>query len=342
MNTVSFPGLGIGAFHLNSDAFSIGPITVKWYAICICLGLIIAFLVCERKAKFFGIKDDDFLDLVLFAVPIGLIGARVGYILMDLKSFSSFSDMIAVWNGGLSIYGGLIAAFLALIVLCKIKKVDLFSVLDLAVIGIMIGQILGRFGNFFNIEVYGQQTNLPWRMGIGVDGISEYVHPLFLYEAIWNLIGLVLILAFLDQRKFKGEAFLWYSAWYGLGRGFMEGLRDSEFQLMLGSIRINQLIAFVALGAAVIAWVYFRFFKISVHIDIGDEEKSMTFRQLRTLHKQEKMQQERKRYSKQFSEQLSEEAGISEDEYLIGKIFDQADQKTKDSEDEVKDHGQDH
>ena len=122
MNTVSFPGLGIGEFTVNPDAFSIGSFSIKWYAICICLGLILAFFYGERKAKYFGISSDDFLDLILICVPAGLIGARVGYILMDLDSFDDFKSMISVWNGGLSIYGGLIAAFLAIIITCKFKN----------------------------------------------------------------------------------------------------------------------------------------------------------------------------------------------------------------------------
>ncbi len=322
MNSVSFPGLGIGEFAVNPDAFSIGGLTIKWYAICICIGLILAFIYGERKASYFGLKNDDFLDLVLICVPAGLLGARVGYILMDLKSFPTFKSMISVWNGGLSIYGGLIAAFIAIIVVCKFKKINVFNVLDLAGSGILIGQIVGRFGNFFNIEVYGVQTNLPWRMGIGMDGIAEFVHPLFLYEALWNLIGFVLILAFLDQRKFRGEVFLWYTGWYGLGRAWMEGLRDEQFQLMAGSIKINQMIAVCAVVLSLAAWIFFRFVKTSVHIDSDEIEKTLSLRELHRLRVEQAKKRQEEKYDSQFGEELEEEAAITEEEYVMKQVFD--------------------
>ncbi len=325
MNTVSFPGLGIGSFTVDPDAFSIGSLSVKWYAILICVGLLVAFVYCERKASYFGLKNDDFLDLVLIGVPCGLIGARVGYILMDLNSFDSFMDMISIWNGGLSIYGGVIAALLAVGIACYVKKINVLGVFDVAAIGIMIGQIIGRWGNFFNIEVYGVQTNLPWRMGIGADAIAEYVHPLFLYESLWNLIGFVLILAFLDQRKFKGEVFLWYTAWYGLGRAWMEALRDSEFQLTVLGFKINQMIAIIALVAAVGLWIYFRFFKTNVHFESGELEKNMTLKELHKLRAEKNLKKQEERYNSQFSEELEEEAAISEDEYIMKKVFDKMD-----------------
>jgi len=335
MNTVSFPGLGIGSFTVNSEAFSIGNISVKWYAILICVGLLVAFVYCERKAAYFGLNSDDFLDLVLIGVPCGLLGARVGYILMDLESFDSFMDMISIWNGGLSIYGGVISALIAVGIGCYVKKINVMGVFDVAAIGIMIGQIIGRWGNFFNVEVYGVQTNLPWRMGIGTDAVVEYVHPLFLYESLWNLIGFVLILAFLDQRKFKGEVFLWYFAWYGLGRAWMEALRNSEFQLMVFGLKINQLIAFTALVSAIGLWIYFRFFKTNVHIGADALEKNMSLKELRKLRIEKKMQRQEERYDSQFTEELEDEAGISEDEFIMKKVFDKIDetQKSEDMKD---------
>lgn len=334
MNTVSFPGLGIGEFTLNPEAFSIGSISVKWYAICICLGLVLAFLYGERKAEYFGINNNDFLDLVLIGVPSGLIGARVGYILMDLDAFPTFQSMISVWNGGLSIYGGLIAAFIAIALTCKFKKINMLGVFDLAATGILIGQILGRFGNFFNIEVYGVQTNLPWRMGIGTDGIGQYVHPLFLYEVLWNLIGFVLILAFLDQRKFKGEVFLWYTAWYGLGRAWMEGLRDTEFQLTAGDIKINQMIAITALVLSLAVWIFFRFVKTSVHFDSSEIEKNLSLKELRKLRTEKNMEKQAAKYESQFAEELENDAGISEDEYIMKQVFDKLDQMQEQQEEE--------
>ena len=324
MNTVSFPGLGIGLFTVPSG-FSIPGTGVKitFYAICICFGIVVAYLYCVRKSTYFGLKNDDFLDLVLIGVPSGMIGGRVGYILMDLGAFDSFYEMIAVWNGGMSIYGGLIAAFLALAIACKVKKISLAGVFDVAAIGIIIGQIFGRWGNFFNIEVYGVQTNLPWRMGIGA---GEFVHPLFLYESLWNLIGFVMILAFLDQRKFKGEVFLWYTAWYGAGRAWMEGLRDPEFQLTAFGFKINQVIAVTAVLVSVGLWVYFRFFKTSVHLDSSEIEKGMTLKELHKLRMEKNLEKQTARYDSQFSAELDEDAGITEDEYVMKSVFDRLDE----------------
>ena len=338
MNTVSFPGLGIGAFSVDSEAFSIGNISIKWYAILICLGLLIAFVYCERKAAYFGLNSDDFLDLVLLGVPCGLVGARLGYILMDLDNFDSFLDMISIWNGGLSIYGGVLTALIAVGIACYVKKINVCGVFDVAAIGIMIGQIIGRWGNFFNIEVYGVQTNLPWRMGIGTESISQYVHPLFLYESLWNLIGFVLILAFLDQRKFKGEVFLWYFGWYGLGRAWMETLRDSEFQLTVLGFKINQVIALLALSGAIICWVYFRFFKTSVHFESDELEKNMSLKELHQLRVEKKLQKQEDNYDSQFADELDDEAGISEDEYIMKKVFDKIDEE----QDGKKDDGSDY
>lgn len=337
MNMVSFPGLGIGSFVLNPEAFRIGSISIKWYAIFICLGLLLAFIYCERKISFFGLNSDDFLDLVLIGVPAGLIGARVGYILMDLESFDSFKDMISIWNGGLSIYGGVIAALLAVGIACKIKKINILGVFDVAAVGIMIGQIVGRWGNFFNIEVYGVQTNLPWRMGIGYESISEYVHPLFLYESLWNLIGFVLILAFLDQRKFKGEVFLWYIGWYGLGRAWMEALRNAEFQLTVFGLKINQVIAIVALLAAIALWIYFRYFRIDLHFENKEIGEKVSFKELNKLRAEINLQKQEEKYDSQFSDELEELAGMSEDEYLMKNVFDKIDDIQED-----KDNGTDH
>ena len=336
MNTVSFPGIGIGAFKVPSELFSIGNFTVRWYAICIALGLLIAFFYGERKAKYFDISNDDFLDLVLCGVPAGLIGARIGYVLMDLKSFSSFYDVISVWNGGLSIYGGLITAVIALAIACRVKKVKLSKILDLAVLGFLIGQIVGRFGNFFNIEVYGVETNLPWRMGIGTDGmISSYVHPLFLYEILWNVIGLILILAFLDRRKFHGEVFLWYTGWYGTGRAFMEGLRDSEFQLTAYGVRINQVLAAVLAVGAIALWIYFRFFKTDVHFNADETMKNMSLKELHELHQEEKFEKQSAAYEAQFEGEMQEDVSVTEDELAMKHVMDalaETDTKNKNGE----------
>ncbi len=260
-NTVSFPGLGIGEFTINPTAFKITEnISIEWYAIIICIGILAAYFVCDRLCPKFGIKSDDLLDALLIGLPLGFVGARVWYILGDLDSFDSFMDMISVWNGGLAIYGGVFGAFIAAIFVCRHKKISLFSILDLVAIGFMIGQIIGRWGNFANVEVFGVQTDLPWRMGVGVDCIAEYVHPLFLYESLWNLVGLLGIFAYLDFRKYKGELFLIYTAWYGLGRAWMETLRDAEYNLHIFGLKINFVLAItvMVLAIAALAFLYIK------------------------------------------------------------------------------------
>ncbi len=251
-NTVSFPGLGIGEFTIDPTAFRITEnITIEWYAIIICIGILAAFFTCDRLAKRFDIVSDHILDVLLVSLPAGFIGARVWYILGDLKSFDSFMEMISVWNGGLAIYGGIFGGCLAAYFVCRFKKISFLNMLDLGGIGFMIGQIIGRWGNFANVEVFGVQTELPWRMGVGVDCIAEYVHPLFLYESIWNLLGLLAIFAYMDSRKFKGELFLMYTAWYGIGRAWMEPLRDGSYNLHIFGLRINMVLAIVAAVIAI-------------------------------------------------------------------------------------------
>lgn len=259
-NTVSFPGFGIGEFTINPTAFKITEnITIEWYAIIICVGILVAYFICDRLSNRFQIKSDDLLDGMLFGLPAGFIGARVWYILGDLESFDSFLEMISVWNGGLAIYGGIFGACITIIIFCRIKKISMLNLLDLTAIGFMIGQIIGRWGNFANVEVFGVQTELPWRMGVGVDCIAEYVHPLFLYESLWNLLGLLIILGYMDFRKFKGEIFLLYMTWYGIGRAWMEPLRDVEYNLHIFGLRINMVLAIVlavvSLAALIFIWI---------------------------------------------------------------------------------------
>ncbi len=251
-NTVSFPGLGIGEFTIDPTAFKITEnITIEWYAIIICVGILAAFFACDRLAKRFDLVSDHILDVLLVSLPAGFIGARVWYILGDLQNFDSFMDMIAVWNGGLAIYGGIFGGCLAAYFVCRFKKISFLNMLDLASIGFMIGQCIGRWGNFANVEVFGVQTDLPWRMGVGVDCIAEYVHPLFLYESLWNLLGLLFIVAYMESRKFRGELFLMYTAWYGIGRAWMENLRDVTYNLHIFGLRINLVLAALAAVVAI-------------------------------------------------------------------------------------------
>ncbi len=256
MVNISFPGLGIETFKLDSIAFTIpifGGIEIRWYGIIITLGIIIAFTYAVLRAKQAGISFDDMLDMTIFTVLIGIVGARLYYVLTSLDKYDSFYDVIAIWEGGLAIYGGLIAGGITVVVICIIKKISFFKVADATAPGVMIAQALGRWGNFFNGEAYGSQileeSPLHFiRMGIypheleGVHGMA-YVHPTFLYESLWNILGFALINIFYKKRKFDGQVFYTYVAWYGFGRMLIEGLRTDS--LYVGVFRISQVVGFI-------------------------------------------------------------------------------------------------
>lgn len=328
-NTVSFPGLGIGEFTINPTAFKITEnITIEWYAIIICIGILAAFFTCDRLAKRFDVVNDHILDVLLVSLPAGFIGARVWYILGDLESFDSFMDMIAVWNGGLAIYGGIFGGCLAAYFVCRFKKISFLNMLDLAAIGFMIGQIIGRWGNFANVEVFGVQTELPWRMGVGVDCIAEYVHPLFLYESLWNLLGLLAIVAYMDSRKFKGELFLLYTAWYGIGRAWMEPLRDGAYNLHIFGVRINMVLA---IAAAVIA------IALIVLVRVRKPARLMIVRK--------KIEEDKPVYELQFDyavEPIDEEEDEDEVEAEIEIEIEAAVEELGKTETEEEENGQDH
>ena len=255
---VSFPGLGIDDFILNKIALKIGNLEIRWYGIIIALGMVLAFLYAGYRAKSYKISTDDVLDLGLFSVIFGVIGARLYYVIMEHEMYDSFYDVIAIWNGGLAIYGGVIGGAIAVYCVSKYKSgknknISFPRCADIILPGVMIAQSLGRWGNFFNGEAYGgvvAEGSLLYfiRMGIfpnniysGISGMA-YVHPTFLYESLWNLVGFILINVFWKKKKFDGEIGLWYVTWYGFGRMLIEGLRTDS--LYVGNIRISQLVGF--------------------------------------------------------------------------------------------------
>ena len=248
--TISFPLFGI---ELNpSRSFSLGPLTIYWYGVIIACGFLLAVLYCSRRAHEFGLKDDNVYDAVLFGLPAGLICARIYYIVFYPGQFygASFMDYIAIWNGGIAIYGGVIGAFLTVFIYSRVKKLSPLAFLDLVVLGFFIGQIIGRWGNFMNREAYGEVTDLPWRMGLTYGGVTTYVHPTFLYESLWNLIGFIIIHFLSKKRRYDGETLLMYLFWYGLGRAFIEGLRTDSLYIPNTPIRVSQLLAAVTCVAA--------------------------------------------------------------------------------------------
>ncbi len=263
MTYVSFPGLGIEPFHMDRIAFSIGKIEVNWYGLIITCGMILAVLYALWHAKTERVKSDDVIDLALSVIIFGVIGARLYYVIMELDSYivkdgtfwenlwDTLYGMIAVWNGGLAIYGGIIGGFVAAFVVARTKRIKFPVIADIAGPSVIVGQIIGRWGNFVNVEAYGTETDLPWRMGIHVsydDGASfvreMFVHPTFLYESLWNVIGLILITAMYKKKKFHGQMFLIYMTWYGFGRMLIEGLRTDS--LYVGNMRVSQFVGAVS------------------------------------------------------------------------------------------------
>ncbi|MBQ9747731.1 MAG: prolipoprotein diacylglyceryl transferase [Clostridia bacterium] len=283
LTKISFPGLGIGEFTVNAEAisFTIGgtPFSIRWYGILICCAILAAFGYLVYRARQMNISFDDVLDITLVTVLIAVAGTRLYYVIFDglsnyiVTDYSFFVNvkktlynLVAVWNGGLAIYGGIISGALAVLFMSWKKKIPFFRIADAATPGIMLAQAIGRWGNFMNGEAYGSETTLPWRMGISNSSTyyqTLYVHPTFLYESLWNILGFILINIFYKKRKFEGEVGMWYFAWYGLGRTFIELLRTDS--LMLGSIRVSSMLAalFVIVLVPLIVLLHVREHKLS-------------------------------------------------------------------------------
>ena len=258
-SAISFPGLGI---EVNPPrAIDLGPLSIHFYGLVIALGLVLAVVYACRRSKEFGLKEDDILDGVLWITPFAILCARAYYCVFSWEQYASDPiSVLYIWNGGLAIYGGVIGAVLGVIVFCKIKKLKISALLDMVLIGFLIGQSLGRWGNFFNREAFGAETDSFFRMGLLNDrtGITTYYHPTFLYESLWNAAGFVLLHFISKKRRYDGQVALCYAAWYGLGRCIIEGLRMDS--LWWGPFRVSQLLAGISCLAAVgiLLWQSFR------------------------------------------------------------------------------------
>ena len=274
-NTISFPKLNI-EFPVYSTAFTIFGFEIKWYGIFIMIGLLLALVYCFKRMISFGI-DDDRATNVVFAGFIGaVICARMYYVIMSWDQFKDdLPSIFMIRDGGLAIYGGIIGAVGVGFIAAKICKLRFMPLLDLVGMGFLIGQTFGRWGNFFNHECYGGNTSLPWGMtspriqaelaaeadkileltGVTVDP-AQPVHPCFLYESLWCLIGFIILHFYTKRRKFDGELFLIYIGWYGLGRMIIEGLRTDS--LMVGHLRISQLVAGLCVIVSIAAIIYMR------------------------------------------------------------------------------------
>ena len=273
-NLVQFPGLGL-SFELNRVAFSIGRFNVYWYGVCIAFGICLALVFAFRHSVEFGVDADSMVDVILIGIVLGIASARAYYVAMAPFKYESIWEMIGIRDGGLAIYGGIIGGFLFGGLACKWRGVPVLPMFDLTAMGFLLGQCCGRWGNFFNQEAFGCTTTLPWGMyseatrdylmgstvtaqsGVTIDP-NLPVHPTFLYESIWCLVGFILLFRYIKKRKFNGDIALRYMIWYGAGRFWIEALRTDSLMLVPSiGLRVSQLIAGIAVAAGVAAEIYF-------------------------------------------------------------------------------------
>ena len=243
-SVISFPGLGISG--LNPPAyFTVFGRPIYFYGVLIALGFLTAILYCSRRSRDFGIKADDFYDMMIWLIPVSILCARIYFVLFRLEDFigGPLIRYFAVWEGGIAIYGGIIGGLLTILFVCRHKKIPFLAMLDLAVFGVLLGQIIGRWGNFMNREAFGAQTEIFCRMGLtDPNGHTIYVHPTFLYESLWNLILFIGLNLWMKRggRRYDGQMTLLYLFFYGLGRAWIEGLRTDSLYIGSTGIRVSQ------------------------------------------------------------------------------------------------------
>lgn len=274
-NLVTFPGLGL-SFEISRVAFTIGGVNIYWYGVVIAVGIVLAMAFALRHCTEFGIDGDAMVDVIVVGVVLGILSARAYYVAMSPYAYDSIWDMLSIRDGGLAIYGGVIGAVVFGGLACKWRKVPVLPMFDLTGMGFLIGQCLGRWGNFFNQEAFGCNTTLPWGMysaateaylrgstvtvpaGVTIDPTMP-VHPTFLYESIWCLVGFVALRFYMKKRRFNGDIALLYAIWYGLGRFWIEGLRTDSLLLVPSmGLRASQLVAAIAVVGGIIAEVILR------------------------------------------------------------------------------------
>ncbi len=259
MGAITFPNLGISV-NPSRVAFNVLGKDIYWYGIIIAAGFLLAVIYAMRRAPSFGLNEDNILDMLFVAVPLAIVCARLYYCIFywDLYRDNPIA-ILYVWEGGLAIYGGVIGAVIGVAIFCRVKKLPIGPLLDVGSLGLLIGQMIGRWGNFMNREAHGAITDGFFKMGIAdAAGNVTYYQPTFLYESVWNLVGFVALHFYSKRRKFDGEVFLLYLAWYGLGRAWIEGLRTDSLYLFNTGIRVSQLLAALSCVAAIAVLVYVR------------------------------------------------------------------------------------
>lgn len=250
MNVISFPALDI-SLNISPVAFCIGGKEIYWYAIIILVGFLLAVAFCTRSAKKNGINPDYLFDIALYGLVFGIVCARIYYVIFDFETYRhNLLDIFKIWEGGLAIYGGIIGGIITAYAYCRLKKLNIYQMFDIAAPGMLIGQAVGRYGNFFNVEVYGRETSFI--LGMSINGGAP-VHPLFFYESAWNVLGLIILLVLGKYKKAHGQIFYGYILWYSLGRLILEGMRRAEYVLCVPhtAIPVSQLVAVVFIVVSV-------------------------------------------------------------------------------------------
>lgn len=269
-NIVKFPALNL-EFKIRRIAFSLFNIDIYWYAIIIACGILLAFIYCSKEAKRQGMDNELFIDILLWGIPSGVIGGRLYYVIFKWEYYSkNLGEIFAIRDGGLAIYGAIIFAVLAVYIYTKKNKISTLKVFDIGAIGLLIGQAVGRWGNFFNQEAFGGNTSLLWGMtsekicaylemlknkGINVDPTLP-VHPTFLYESLWNLAGVIIFNYLIKRKKFDGQIFFLYIIWYGFGRMLIEGLRTDSLYFL--GFRISQIIGVLSVIFGTLVYILLR------------------------------------------------------------------------------------
>ena len=259
--TITFPLFGDWLVINIPRYFTVFGFNIYYYGIFVTLGFGIATLYLIKRRELFGLTTDNILDILLIAVPCGLIGARLYYMLFNFNDFFGAGKWENIWafrDGGLAVYGGIIASGLVFIIYSRVKKIHIGNLLDAAGFGLFIGQAIGRWGNFINREAYGVETDLPWKMGLTRWEVTRYFHPAFLYESLWNVLGLLVIHIFSKKSKSKypGQYFLFYVAWYGYGRYMIEGIRIDSLLIPGTELRASQWLAAASFLIAVGILIY--------------------------------------------------------------------------------------
>lgn len=256
----------VNLLAINPIAFKLGPISIAWYGIIIATGIVLAFILVQREMVKRGMHPDFLTDLLIWAIPIAIISARIYYVIFSWDYYKDHpGQIIQIWNGGIAIHGALIGSFITAYVFTKIRGVSFWKTVDIAAPGLLVGQIIGRWGNFMNQEAHGgpvseeflNTTIIPdWIMKqMTIEGVTY--HPTFLYESLWNLVGLIIILLLRRVAIKRGEMFLFYLTWYSFGRYFIEGMRTDS--LYGGALRAAQVVSIVTIVVAIIFFVVRRY-----------------------------------------------------------------------------------